>query len=125
MLSFLRGNDIFNQQKNKNAIKNTIAVLMISVVNADDKITLEEQKKVLQFYKQEFNMNEQDTISLFESVKYDEMSIDATVQELQSFLNTDILAKAKVLQHLNSVIICDGCVDSEYTVFENIKLYLM
>ena len=55
MLSFLNGQNIFNQHENKDAIKNILALLMITVVNADKKVTTKEQVKILDFFKRAFS----------------------------------------------------------------------
>lgn len=125
MLHFLQGNDLFNQHANKDAIKNILAILMINVVNADGESTLQEQKIILKFYKQEFGMDEDATINLFDSVEHEDPQLLASLAELEQIFNNDITAKAKVMQHLNSVILSDGCTDSEYKVFERIKNFLM
>ena len=125
MLSFFNGIDMFNQHINKDAIKNTLAVLMIEVVNADKKVTSQERKKILDFFKLEFDMDENTTIDFFNLVKENDTEFNASLAELKSILVDDINARAKTLQHLNSVIICDGCVDEEYEVFESIRGFLL
>lgn len=125
MLHFLRGTDLFNHHSNKDAIKNILAVLMISVVNADKKSSAKEQKKILDFYRLEFGMNKDTTIDLFNSLAHDNAELNSSLVKLKDILQNDAEAKAKVLHHLNSVIICDGCVDEEYEVFEKIKSFLI
>ena len=125
MLHFLQGSDIFNQHTNKDAIKNTLAVLMIKIINADKKVTKQEQDTVLTFYKQEFGMNEDSTVDLFNSIKYDDSEFLIALSLLESILSDDITAKAKVLHHLNSIIICDNSTDNEYEIFHDIKSYLI
>ena len=121
MVSFLNGMDLFNQHKNKDAIKNILAILMINVVNADEKVSVKEQNKILDFFKNEFNMDKDTTIKLFDSVNHDDAAFNSSISELKIILNSDVVAKAKALSHLNSVICCDGCVDVEYDLFNNIK----
>ncbi len=124
MLHFLKGSDIFNQHTNRDAIKNILAVLMINVVNSDKKSTTKEQVKILNFYRLEFGMDKDSTINLFNSVEYDDTELNFRLAELKYILQNDTAARAKVLHHLNSVIICDGCVDVEYEIFEKIKSFL-
>ena len=125
MLHFLQGKDLFNQHENNEAIKNILAVLMIRVILADDEASLKEQKRVLDFYKREFKMDEEATLDLFNTIKYDDPELHASLEELQHILDHDKLIKAKVLEHINDVILCDGYTDVEYTVFEKIKAYLV
>jgi uncharacterized tellurite resistance protein B-like protein len=124
MLEFLKSQDMFNRHENKDAIKNIIAVLMIQVVNADDKVSTKEQDKVLNFFKLEFKMNEEETIKYFNNLKNNKEELDELVLRLDDILKNDTLAKSKILHHLNSIIICDGCLDVEFEVFEKIKKYL-
>ena len=124
MINFL-DKTTFDEKHNKNALKNIIAVLMITVVNADNVHTLKEQNRVLEFYKNEFNMSREETISFFNSVKHENKDIVTALENLQVYFSSNIGIKAKILHHLNSVIICDGCVDAEYEVFEQIKAYLL
>jgi len=125
MLSFLSNQNLFNQSSNKDAIKNTLAVLLINIVNADNKISDKEQNKVIEFYNREFNMSREATITLFDSVKHDEGEFYSATNEIKDILQHDTIAKAKILQHLNEIIICDGCVDEEYSMFETIRSILL
>lgn len=125
MLHFLQGNDLFNQHKNKDAIKNILAILIIDVVNADGISSPKEQTTILKFYKQEFKMDETETIALFNSVEDNDPELLASLSKLKEIFNDEPTAKAKVLEHLNSVILCDGCTDAEYHIFEKIKTFLM
>jgi len=121
MLHFLRGQDLFNQHENSDAIKNILAVLIISVVKADKKHSLPEQKTVLDFFKNEFKMDEKVTLAFFDSIKHDDDEFYKAKEELNTILDADVSAKAKALQMLNEVIICDGCVDAEYVLFQEIQ----
>ena len=125
MLHFLEGSNLFDQHSNKKAIKNILAVLMIKVIYADTKITKKEQNAVLNFYKNEFGLNKEETIKIFNEVGHYETSFNEALLELQAILSGDSMAKAKALQHLNSIIICDGCTEEEYEIFEDIKSYLI
>ena len=125
MFSFLSNSNKLDQHDNGDTIKNILAVLMISVVNADKKTTKDEQLKVLSFYKSEFGMSEEETITLFNSASSNEEEFNLSLMELKNLLSNDIQTKAKVLGHLNTLIICDGCVDEEYDLFEGIREYLI
>lgn len=123
MINFL-DKSTFDERKNKNALKNILAVLMITVVNADEKSTIKEQNKVLEFYQNEFNMNKEETINFFNSVKHENRDVVVALENLKELFASDVQTKAKVLHHLNSLIICDGCEDVEYDIFEQIREYL-
>ena len=125
MFSFFTSMDMFNQHTNKDAIKNILAVLMITVVNADKKVSVKEQNKILDFYKHEFGMDTDLTEKLFDSVKHDDTAFHSSLAELKIILKDDITAKAKALHHLNSVIYCDGSVDVECDIFEDIRNFLI
>jgi len=121
MFSFLNGSSTFTKYDEKDAIKNILALLMITVVNADKKVTAKEQAKILSFFKSEFEMNENETITLFDSIEENIEEFNKASKELNEILQNDIAAKAKALNYLNSIIICDGCEDIEFEVFEKIK----
>ncbi|QOY53250.1 TerB family tellurite resistance protein [Candidatus Sulfurimonas baltica] len=125
MFNFLSGMDLFNQHTNKDAIKNILAVLMIVVVKADDKVSVKEQNKVLSFYKNEFGMDTDATEKLFDSVKHDDATFHSSLAELKIILQDDITAKAKALHHLNGVMYCDGSVNVECDLFEDIRKFLI
>lgn len=124
MINFLN-NDSFDEEKNKDALKNILAVLMITVVNADEANSIKEQNKVLEFYKNEFDMGKEETIHFFNSTKHENRDIVIALEKLKELFSSDVQTKTKVLHHLNSVILCDGCVDAEYDVFEQIRAYLV
>lgn len=125
MFSFLNGPSTFTKYDEKDAIKKILALLMINVVNADNKVTAKEQAKILSFFKSEFEMNENETITLFNSIEDNLDEFNTASQELNEILKNDVVAKAKALNYLNSIIICDGCEDIEFEVFEKIKNSLM
>jgi uncharacterized tellurite resistance protein B-like protein len=125
MLSFLSGVDVFNQYSNKDAIKNILAVIMIAIVNADQKVTQQEKRKILDLFKLEFGIDEEETIDFFTAVEYNNTAFNSSLVNLKTLLNEDVMTKAKVLQHLNTLIICDGCVDEEYEVFDKIREFLL
>ncbi len=124
MLSFLSGQDIFNQHKNKDAIKNILALLMIIVINADGEATPKEQAKILEFFKNEFGQNKDETIAFFNNIVGKKSDFSTLCDELKVTLQNDAMAKAKALHHLNDVILCDGCTDEEYDIFEKIRIDL-
>jgi len=121
MFSFLNGPSTFTKYGEQDSIKNILALLMITVVNADNKVTAKEQAKILSFFKSEFEMNENETITLFDSIEENLEEFNIASQELNKILQNDMAAKAKALNYLNSIIICDGCEDIEFEVFEKIK----
>jgi len=118
-------NKIFDESVNKDVVKVILAVLMVHIIKADNQTTMKEQKNVLGFFQKEFDMGDEETKILFESVVADEQELDAHVNALSTLLAEDKLTKAKIIGHLNHLIICDGCKDEEYTVFEAIKESLL
>ena len=121
MFHFLNVKKIFDTHNDKDKIKNILAILIINIVNADNKVTEEELQIIGIFFNKEFNMNEKEIISLFKSVKAKDKELHTTVVELNNILVNDPTSKAKVLQHLNEIIICDSIVDLEYRVFGDIQ----
>ena len=127
LLKSLQDNDskIFDEGINHDAIKDTLAVLMVHVSMADKKTTEKENEKMLGFFQEEFNMSVSETHELFEAVVENIDELEKYIDRLNHLLSNDLQAKAKVLKHLNSLIICDGCVDAEYDVFETIRISLI
>ena len=127
LITNLQKNDsrIFDEDINHDAIKDTLAVLMVHVSMADKKTTQKENEKILGFFQQEFQMSASETHELFETVVKNIDELEKYLDRLNELLSKDIHAKAKVLQHLNNLIICDGCVDIEYDVFETIRVSLI
>lgn len=123
LLQSLKENDsrIFDEEINQDVIKSTVAVLMAHIIMADKKTTEKENEKVIGFFQQEFNMSTTETHALFESIVQNIDELEKYMDTLNDLLANDITTKARVLQHLNSIIICDGCVDAEYHVFEKIR----
>ena len=70
-------------------------------------------------------MTSKETHDLFESIIHNIDELDKHIDALNKLLSDDLVTKAKVLQHVNNIIICDGCVDAEYDVFEMIKNQLI
>jgi len=70
-------------------------------------------------------MTTQETHELFESIMQNIDELEEHMATLNSLLADNLQTKAKILQHLNNIIICDGCVDVEYDVFETIKNSLL
>ena len=118
-------NKIFDESMNHDVIKNTLAVLMVHIIQADKQTTAQEQKKIVGFSKDEFEMTDTETKVLFESVVSNMPELEIYVEKLGTLLAEDRLIKAKIIGHLNNLIICDGCKDEEYHVFETIKNTLL
>ncbi|QSZ42214.1 hypothetical protein GJV85_08840 [Sulfurimonas aquatica] len=121
MLPYLSTVDVFDDYKNIDAIKNMLAVLLIKVILADEKKSIEEEKKLLEFYQQNFQMSVDEVVKLFIEVKNDNREFDLELQKLDSIFEQDHEVKSKILHYINSVIVCDGIVDKEYAIFEEIK----
>ncbi len=127
LLHNLKENDvrIFDEDINQDIIKNTLAVLMVHISKADKQTTQKENAKMLGFFQEEFNMSTSEAHELFESVLENMNELEKYIDRLNGLLHNDLQTKAKVLQHLNNLIICDGCVDVEYDVFETIRVSLI
>ncbi len=123
LLESLKAKDtkIFDKDINHELIKDTLAVLMTHIMLADNKITKKENEKILGFFQQEFNMSSEETHELFNSIVENIGEFEVYLDALNRTLANDLTAKSRIMQHLNSLIICDGCIDAEYHVFETIK----
>ena len=116
--------DIF-QTNDTQKIQNAMAILISHIIMADGKITQEENKKVLSFFQNEFNLEESETQKLFNAILDNLHEFQEHLDVLTQTIKSDSHAKHEILRHINNIIICDGCIDREYEVFEAIKASLM
>jgi uncharacterized tellurite resistance protein B-like protein len=116
---------IFDQDINHDSIKITLAVFMNNIIHADGKTSRQEYKKILGFFQQEFNIDEMQTTDLFDSINNHIDEFHAHLDMLKEALADNQQAKSKILEHLNHLIICDGCEDIEYNVFDRIKTFIL
>jgi len=118
-------NKIFDESINHDVVKDILAILMVHIIQADKKTTQQEQDKFLGFFQSEFEMTVDETKQLFESIVTNLDEIELQLEQLNQLLSGDTITKAKIIRHLNNLIICDGCMDEEYHIFETIKNALL
>jgi len=124
MIHLFQDSELLGLHENRDEIKNILAVLIIKTVLADGESTKKEQTKVLEFFRAEFNLSSEETVSLLNTTSYDDKEYTKALTRLEEILNEDDSIKLKIMNHINNIIICDGCADEEYEVFETIKIYL-
>jgi len=112
---------IFEDENQEDAIKDALAILICHIIYADGKVTKQEQKKIFNFFKHEFEMDEDETNLLFDSILKEFYEFEKHLDTLTNALKNSVHAKSEVLRHLNNIVICDGCIDREYDVFEAIR----
>lgn len=115
--------DIFADNEQEK-LQNVMAILITHVILADGKVTSEERAKVLSFFENEFELESAQTEELFASIMDNINEFEENLDTLQNAIKNNSLAKSELLRHINNIIICDGCVDREYDVFESIRLAL-
>jgi len=115
--------DIFKEDEEEK-VKNSMAILITHIIMADGVVTKEENKKVLAFFENEFEMKEEETHLLFDSIIDNLHEFEAHLDILTTTLKNSSHAKSEILRHINNIIICDGCIDREYDVFEAIRVSL-
>ena len=123
LLESLRADEvkIFDENINHDIVKDILAILMVHIIKADKKTTEKENEKILGFFQAEFNMTKSETHELFASVVEVIDELEMYTEKLNIVLADDLITKAKIIRHLNNLIICDGCTDEEYRVFETIR----
>ena len=124
MIHLFQNKELLSFHTDSDKIKNILAVLIIKTVQADGKCTQEEQKKVLEFFSKEFNLNRDQALELLYKTDGNTQEYVTALTQLEEILNTDSSIKLKIMNYINNIIICDGCTDEEYDVFETIKIYL-
>jgi len=116
---------IFDDGINEKNIKDALAILMCNIIHADGTVTEKEQSEVYEFFRNEFNISKEETNELFNSILGRGPELQAQADFIEKALKLDAKSKGILLVHLNNLIICDGCKDSEYIVFDKIKNSLM
>ena len=112
---------IFESENEQDAVKDALAILICHIIYADGKVTKQEQKKIFGFFQNECEMDKSETDELFDSILGDMDKFGKHLDILTDALKSNAHAKSEVLRHLNNIIICDGCVDREYEIFEVIR----
>ena len=115
--------DLFKTNEEEK-IKDTMAILISHIIMADGKVTKEENEKVFAFFQNEFALEEKETRVLFTSIMDNLHEFEAQLDILTSTIKNNLHIKSEILRHLNNIIICDGCKDREYDVFETIRVSL-
>lgn len=117
----IKDTKLFQNDTDNEMLKSALAILMTNIIVADGKISQQERSRIINFFANEFSMSEEETYALFDNILEDFDKFDIYIETLQLIIQDNIHTKAELLKHLNNLIICDGCTDSEYAVFENIK----
>ena len=102
-----------------------IAVIMHHIVQTDVRLSKEESTALIRFFKEEFALEEDETFELFDTVAEIGEPLFAQLKELKGTVYKNSVVKVNIFKHLNNLIICDGCENSEYRVFEKVKAVLM
>ena len=124
MIHLFQDAQLFGLHANSDEIKNILAVLIIKTVLSDGKSTKQEQAKVIEFFDKEFNLNKDETVTLLNTTEYMSNEYTNALTRLEEILKEDNSIAPKIMTYINNIIICDGCADEEYEVFETIKIYL-
>lgn len=127
LLKNLRENNtkLFADDSQHEMLKISLAVIMAHIILADGRVTKQEEKKVIDFFANEFDLDHEETNTLFQSIINRFSEFQEQMETLIRIIQNDIKTKALLLEHLNNLIICDGCTDSEYRVFETIRTAML
>lgn len=113
------------QKDNTQDIEMAVAILLSHVIMADGKVTIEESENIKKFYAKEFGLSNAQTQQLFNEIMDNMDEIGESIDTIKSALQNDKQALSEILKHINNLILCDGCIDKEYTLFEALRVFLM
>jgi len=104
-----------------NALHDSFACVLCSIIKNDGQISKEERSKFDDFFKKEFDLA-QDTIDqLFETTVQNELDSEKHIELLKEGFSGEMMVKARFMQYLNECVLCDGIGDEEYAVFEMVR----
>jgi len=104
-----------------NELQNSFAIILATLIKTDGKISEQERKKFNDFFKKEFELDNNSIDKLFKEAIESQENIEQHIELLKDGFKDDIMAKARFMQYLNETIISDGIEDKEYAVFEMIR----
>lgn len=111
---------LFKDEQSHDVVKDALAILMSHIIIADGIVTKQERAKIFSFFGDEFAMNAEETKKLFDSILDNMHEFETHIEILTDALKNSPTMRAELLRHLNNIIICDGCKDSEYALFDKI-----
>lgn len=106
-------------------VKLSLAVILWHVILSDGRITEKEIQNLFRFFQNEFKLSEQEVIALVAEMRNNTDDIERHIHNVEEQLNHSIHAKAILMNHVNSLIICDGTVASECAIFEKLRVRLI
>lgn len=105
-------------------IEIAMAILLSHVIMADGKVTMQESENIKQFYAKEFGLSSSQTHKIFREIEDNMNEIGESIDAIKEALKNDPASLAEILKHMNNLILCDGCVDREYALFETLRVFL-
>ena len=105
-----------------NEVHDSFAMILCVAMKACGKITEAEREKFDEFFKESFDLSDEDINILFLQGK-NEPLLDRTkhVEKLKEAFEGHEAMKVRFMDFLNSCIICDGIQSEEYEVFEKVQ----
>ncbi len=116
--------DGYENEMDAHATMFPIAVVMHHIMVADGIISEKERNLVVHYFQKEFALDEGETYALFDAVAELGEPLFTHLKSIRSKIDVKPAITASIFKHLNDLIICDGCEDSEYKVFEKARAVL-
>lgn len=101
-------------------VKLSTAVMMWSIVIADNEITRKEISTLYSFFQNEFDMNDNEIDELLKQLNLASHDIELHAQNIAEALGDNHTGKLMFIKHLTALMNCDQTKDIECRVFEKI-----
>ena len=122
--NLLKGDNAIFETDITREIEVAMAILLSHVIIADGKVSQQESENIKRFYAKEFKLTSTQTYKLFHEVEDNMDEIGESIDTIKTALKNDPASLAEILRHINNLILCDGCVNREYALFETLRVFL-
>ncbi len=112
---------MFQEFKDNDKLKISVAVLLCHIINADDIKSDKEINKFHKIFEKEFNTSKDESIAIYQKIKELNGELNNNIEQIHNELGDDAIVKGKIMQILNEMILSDGIEDNEYKIFEEIR----
>ncbi len=102
----------------------SFAVVMYHVMKADRSVSKIERKHLDGLFQREFKMDPAETEALFDDIEAHYGEFAKHLSAIECEISQNAHHKAAFMEHINHLIVCDGCRDEEFELFEKIKQHL-
>lgn len=107
--------------KDDEAIKGSVAVLLMDMIKTDYIISDQERDKFVKIFASYYKMTEAEALELFEKLYFESGDLDLHIAEIKKIFHDTPIQKLTIMKHLNEMIYVDWIVDIEYEKFDKVK----